>query len=174
MNTPRSVLRLNVGFLINQSVGTSRDFLFEYQNLSLGTELDLQDLHGSARVTRTVQGLLLQVKMQTFIDSECVRCLTAIRQPLAVDFTELFAFTLRTASESGLILPENGHIDLAPLLREYLLLEIPINPLCRPDCRGLCPICGEALGDESHQHEDDSIDPRLEELKALLEKKSSQ
>jgi uncharacterized protein len=67
-------------------------------------------------------------------------------------------------------LPEDGHINLAPLVREYILLEIPINPLCRPDCLGLCPECGEILTDEPHYHEDDTIDPRLAQLKDLLGK----
>jgi uncharacterized protein len=174
MNTPRSALRLNVGFLIHQSVGTSRDFLFEYPNLILGQDLNLHQLEGSARITRTAQGLLMQVRMQAMTMMECVRCLTELEQPLSVDFAELYAFTPRAVSESGLILPEDGHIDLAPLLREYMYLEIPINPLCRPDCRGLCPVCGELLKDESHHHEDDPIDPRLAELKALLEDKAAQ
>jgi uncharacterized protein len=50
-----------------------------------------------------------------------------------------------------------------------MYLDIPINPLCRPDCKGLCPICGEILVDEHHKHIEDSIDPRLAELRSLLE-----
>jgi uncharacterized protein len=170
MNTPRSALRLNVGFLINQSVGFSRDFVFEYPELSLGPDLNLNELQGTARITRTSQGLLVQVRMKSTTQAECARCLKGMEQPLFVDFTELYAFSPRTVSESGLILPEDGHIDLAPLLQEYMFLEIPINPLCRPDCKGLCPICGEAVGDEPHQHETDSIDPRLADLRLLLKK----
>jgi uncharacterized protein len=168
MNTPRSALRLNVGFLINQSVGFSRDFIFEYPELYLDADLDLHDFQGAARITRTSQGLLVQVKMKAAINTECARCIRSMQQPLAVDFTELYAFSPHDVSESELILPEDGHIDLAPLLQEYMFLEIPINPLCRSDCKGLCPICGEVVGDEPHQHEADSIDPRLAELKSLF------
>jgi uncharacterized protein len=169
MNTPRNAFRLNVGFLINQSVGSSRDFVFDYPELDLAPDLELIDIKGSARITRTAQGLLVQVRMQATTSTECSRCLTGMKQPLEVDFTELFAFSPRTASESGLILPEDGHIDLSPLLQEYMFLEIPINPLCRPDCSGLCPVCGEILGDEHHNHEDDQIDPRFADLKTLLD-----
>ncbi len=45
----------------------------------------------------------------------------------------------RSVTESNLILPEDGHIDLEILVREYMLLEIPISPLCSPDCKGLVP-----------------------------------
>jgi uncharacterized protein len=92
-----------------------------------------------------------------------------MEQPLDVEFSELYAFSIKTAGDTGLMLPEDGHIDLAPLLREYMLLEVPINPLCHPECRGLCPVCGEILGEEDHHHEEDMIDPRLARLKALLD-----
>jgi uncharacterized protein len=107
--------------------------------------------------------------MHATLQSECARCLTEIEQPLEISFTELYAFSPRTVTESGLILPEDGHIDLAPLVREYMLLEIPISPICRPDCLGLCPVCGESLNENTHHHEEEFIDPRLEGLKKLLD-----
>lgn len=169
MNQPRQSLRLNVGFLIHQSVGFSRDFYFDLPSLELEPDLDLENLTGSARITRTPQGLFVQVKMRATIQMECVRCLVNSEQQLRTDFTELFAFSIRTATESELILPEDGFIDLGPLLREYMVLEIPINPLCRPDCLGICAICGEAQGEQIHHHEVEDSDPRLAVLKTLLE-----
>jgi uncharacterized protein len=162
-------LRLNVGFLIHQSVGISREFLFEYQTLHIQPDLDVTDLSGYVRITRTPQGLLVQVKLRANLQSECVRCLTEFNQPLETDFTELYAFTQRSVTESGLILPEDGHIDLAPLVRDYMLIEIPIQAVCSNECKGLCPVCGENLNDNPHVHEGDVIDPRLEGLKKLLE-----
>lgn len=169
MNQSRNPLRLNVGFFVHQSVGYSREFPFEFSSLRLESDLDLTNLTGSARITRTPQGLLVQLIMLATQQSECVRCLIEIEQPLEIAFTELFAFSPRTVTESGLILPEDGHLDLAPLVREYMLLEIPISPVCRPDCRGLCPVCGESLNENSHYHEEESIDPRLEGLRKLLD-----
>jgi uncharacterized protein len=61
------------------------------------------------------------------------------------------------------------HIDLRPLVREYMLLSVPISPLCRPACLGLCPVCGENLNEISCTHEDDAVDPRLAKLKNLLD-----
>lgn len=169
MNQLRQSLRLNVGFLIHQSVGSSRDFYFDLPVLSIEPDLYLRDLKGTARISRTPQGLLVQTEVEAMIQSECVRCLTDTDQALKADFTELYAFSLRNTSESELILPEDGFIDLGPLVREYLVLEIPINPLCRPDCIGLCAVCGEPQGDQFHVHEVESGDPRLAVLKDLLD-----
>ncbi len=169
----RQILRLNVGFLINTAVGTSRDFYLDAPELRWDEpepSFRITDVTGNARVTRTAQGLLVQVKLQASYEMECVRCLTTITVPLSTDFTELYAFKRDSITESGLLLPENAHIDLAPLVREYMLLEIPISPVCREDCKGLCPVCGENLNENPHVHEDEPIDPRLEKLKELRKK----
>lgn len=168
----RQSLRLNVGFLIHQSVGSSREFYFELPTLFLEPDLTLEDLTGTAKITRTTQGLLIQANLNASIQAECVRCLTSSSQPLKTDFTELFSFSYRKDTESGLILPEDGYIDLGPLVREYMFLEIPINPLCHLDCQGICAVCGEAQGEKIHQHEINAIDPRLAVLKTLLEDNS--
>jgi uncharacterized protein len=167
---PLSPLRLNVGFVVHQTIGSSRDFQVETDKIHLYPDLDLADLSGTARVTRTPQGLLVQVKMHATVLSECVRCLNAFQQPLEIEFTELYAFSLRSVTDSGLLLPEDGHIDLTPLVREYMLLEMPISPLCKPDCKGLCPVCGENLNESNCDHETDGGDPRLSILKSLLDK----
>lgn len=174
MNSTRYALRLNVGFIVNQSVGFSREFLFDYPLINLEPDLVLNNLSGSARFTRTQQGLLAQVKMSADLPSTCVRCLADFDQSLEINFTELYAFSSRSMSESGLILPDDGHIDLAPLVREYMLLEVPINPLCTPDCEGLCPICGESFIDNHHDHGEETLDPRLARLKELLEEEEKE
>jgi len=160
---PREQLRLNVGFLINQAVGTSRDFEFDVPALRID-DLDLNDLSGSARLTRTAQGILVQAKMNATLPAECVRCLIDFQQPLSVDFTELYAFTRDSITDSNLLLPDDAHIDLGPLVREYMLLEFPIRPLCRNDCKGLCPICGENLNEVSDHHHAGDLDPHQDHL----------
>jgi uncharacterized protein len=172
LTNPRFPLRLNVGFIVHQNIGYSRDFFFDLPRIHLPPDLDLTYLSGSARVSRTPQGLLVQVKMRAFLSSECVRCLEPFDQPLEIDFAELYAFTPRSVTDSDLILPEDGHINLEPLVREYMLLEIPISPLCNPDCKGLCPICGENFNGNTHDHDESEGDPRLAVLKSL--KKNSQ
>lgn len=150
---PRYPLRINVGFLINQAVGTYREIPFEFAQLTLWEELPAGDFSGTARVSKTGQGILVEADFQAVTTSECVRCLSEYRQPVHTQFQELFAFKSTQVTDSGLVLAEDGNIDLAPLLREYLLLEVPIKPICRPDCRGLCPECGANLNETTCPHQ---------------------
>jgi len=161
---------LNVGFVVAQSAGFSRDFPFDIPQISVPPDLRLNNLNGLVRATRTPQGILLQADFHTQIDLECVRCLADFQQTLAFNFTELYAFSQRYVTDSGLLMPETGIIDLTPVVREYVLLDIPISPLCRPDCKGLCPICGNNLNESTCFHEEESGDPRLASLKSLLKK----
>jgi len=166
MANPRRPLRLNVGFLIKSPIGTSRDFSFDYGKMRLGEDLTVNDFAGMARFDRTPQGLLLQGEFTAEAELECVRCLETFSQPLKWSFTDLYAFDKRSVSESNLLVPENGQIDLEPLLREYALLEFPISPVCEPDCKGLCPVCGENLNkvDCGHRPESDSPFAALKDL----------
>jgi uncharacterized protein len=166
---PRFPLRLNVGFLISAAVGTSRDFAFDYEKIRLGEDLTAFDFTGTAAFSRTQQGLLLQGSFALKMELECVRCLEPYLQAVSFSFTDLYAFDKRSVSESDLLVPEEGQIDLTPLLREYALLEIPIQPVCRAECKGLCPVCGENLNrvDCGHRRADDEAP--FAALKDLLE-----
>lgn len=149
----RNPLRFNVGFLLNQPVGTSREFHFDFPSMRLQPDLDVKELHGIVKASKTSQGIFLQAAFDAIVSAECVRCLTEFDQSLHTDFEELFAFTERSVSDSDLLLPEDANIDLAPLLREYLLVEVPISPVCREDCQGLCVICGEDLNQRVCEHQ---------------------
>lgn len=169
MNQSRTALRLDVGFITTLTVGSSREFLFDFPQIHLQPDLDLKDLSGKAKVTRTPQGLLVEIQMHANYPAECGRCLNEFEQSLDIDFKELYSFPGRGLEESDLSLPADGKIDLAPLVREYMLLEVPINPVCTPECKGICSICGESLAEPTHSHEQQAIDPRMAALKALLD-----
>jgi uncharacterized protein len=166
VTNPHRPLRLNIGFLINATIGTSRDFNFDYEKMRLGDDLTVREFSGTTRFSRTPQGLLLQGEFKAETDLECVRCLDMYCQPLQWSVTDLYAFDRRNMTESGLLVPEDGQIDLEPLLREYALLEFPISPVCKLDCKGLCPVCGENLNktDCGHRPEVDSPFAALKDL----------
>lgn len=161
-------LRLNIGFIIHEEIGYSREFEFDFSELHIPPDLDLEKISGSATFNRTPQGLLAHINFSGQVQAECSRCLDDVDLPIVTDFTELFAFDEGSVSESGLLVPDSGVIDLGPLLRDYFLLEIPINPICKPDCLGLCPICGKNRNETDCEHLEDDIDPRFSGLKDLL------
>ena len=153
MSLDRFPLRINVGFLINAPISTSREIDFDLSAISLGSELNLQKLNGKVELTRTPKGIFIQADFSTSIPAECVRCLDEFEQPLKADFSDLYAFHTNSVTESGLIVPEDANIDLQPLLREYFLIEIPIKMVCRADCKGLCTVCGENLNHQMCEHQ---------------------
>ena len=167
VTNPRRPLRLNVGFLIKSPIGTDRDFNFDFDKIQLGDDLTMNRFCGTARFDRTPQGLLLQGDFEGVADLECVRCLEPFSQSLKWSFTDLYAFNKSNITDSGLLVPENGQIDMEPLLREYALLEFPISPVCQPDCKGLCPICGENLNQADCGHRLEPAPPFMA-LKDLL------
>jgi uncharacterized protein len=153
----RYPLRINAGFLIHAPISTSREIDFDLPAINLGNDLDLQKLVGKVELTRTPKGILVQASFSSAILAECVRCLDEYVQPLKTEFTELYAFHTNSVTESGLIVPEDGNIDLMPMLREYFLIEVPIKLVCRVDCKGLCTMCGENLNHQICEHQAEKI-----------------
>ncbi len=169
MNQKNHPLQLNVGFIVHQSIGFSRDFQFDTSHIHLPPDLDVQDLSGEVRVTRTTEGVLLQAEFQGDIPIECSRCLDDFDITVQTDFTELYVFPSHVDEETEFVLPENNQIDLTDLVREYFLVSIPMSPICTPDCKGFCPICGENLNLKTCDCQVETVDPRLEPLKKLLD-----
>ena len=62
-------------------------------------------------------------------------------------------------------------VDLGEMLREQFYLALPMQPLCRPDCQGLCPVCGVDRNLERCECQTEWVDPRLSGLKALVNRK---
>ncbi len=164
--------RLNVGFIAAEEVGYQRAFDLAAATMRLD-DLEIYAAQGLATVSRTSQGLLVQVHLEAETPQVCVRCLKPFRQHLVADFEELYAFSEHDLSEGSLRYPYTGILDLAPLIREYLILAIPISPVCSPDCKGLCPVCGADRNEENCGHEVQSTDPRWDALRALLSDASS-
>lgn len=138
--------RINVGFLINQPVGTTREFEITAPEMVLDEETTAKEIKTVVTVSKVQQGILAEVDCSGTIDLECDRCLEPFRKELKSHFEELFYFqNLRENEDAELFLPETGYMDLDELIREYLVLEIPYSPVCREDCKGLCPQCGANL-----------------------------
>ncbi len=167
MTNPRKPFRINVGFIVHEEIGYTHEFKFDVIKANLD-DLELRNVTGAAQVGRTQQGLVVQASFSGDTTLQCVRCLKDFPYHLDWHFTELYAFNDKSVSESGLILPESAQIDLAPLLREYALLEIPISPIHDPNCKGLCIECGQDLNIKDCGHDQNNEDSPFSELQKLL------
>jgi uncharacterized protein len=163
-------LRVNVGFLLKETAGYSRTIQYESEHLLLDEDLAVNDLDGAVRFTRTHDGLLTRGRITADVEVECSRCLTGATQPVSADIEELWYYPPEKAPEDAeWVIQEDANLDLTPLVREHFLLGIPIQVLCRPDCRGLCPQCGQDLNQGPCDCAADTIDPRLSALGTLLD-----
>jgi uncharacterized protein len=137
-------------------------------------ELDL-------RLESVMEGVLVTGTARATAEGECVRCLEPLHQEVAADFQEMFTYPdaddrgrSRTAEpaddeedEDRLFL-EDGLFDLEPVLRDAVVLALPMQPVCRETCEGLCSECGVRL-DENPDHHHDAVDIRWAALQGLAE-----
>lgn len=116
-----------------------------------GAELEL-DL----RLEEVTEGVLVTATVKAPLVGECARCLDEFTSGIEVNFQELFAESVEEAAEDGYVL-EGDLLDLEPALRDAVVLELPLSPLCAEDCAGLCSTCGIRLADAEpgHAHEGD-------------------
>jgi uncharacterized protein len=102
---------------------------------------------------------------------DCRRCLQPVRRDLEVSVDWLFEPDLDEDAENEGIFAledeEEGELDLAPKIREELLLEVPAYPLCSEECQGLCPVCGTDQNEGSCECDTSEVDPRWGPLQDL-------
>jgi len=165
-------LRLDVSYLVKGSPGTHKEFEFSFPQLNFSSELTLVDIQGKIIISVTEDGVVAEGNLGALTQLACSRCLNDYWQPLEISFTEMFS--AHPAEDSGeQKLPTDGSIDLTPIIRDYATLEIPIRQICAEDCKGLCVVCGMDLNQKDCGHRQESIDPRLEGLRQLLENQDS-
>jgi uncharacterized protein len=171
---PADALVVNVAGLLAEPPGSHRDLRFEEVDLELGEDLGrAAGLAVVVRVVATNRGVLVTGRARTTLADTCGRCLVPIAVPLdvALDEEVLPSVELQTgvpvdtsAEPEAFRLSDHHELDLEPLVREAIQLATPIAPVCRPDCAGLCVVCGRDLNAEPHDHGDRPIDPRLAKL----------
>ncbi len=160
MNQLRYPFRINVGFLFNQPIGYIREIPFEFPSITFTNEFKFTDFNGIAAFNRTQPGLLLLGSFKANTRVTCGHCLEDFDLPIQTDFEEVYTYPGYPLSENETFIPENGFLDLEELIGDSLLLEIPINPICKEDCKGLCIVCGQNLNLASCDHS--SIDTKTD------------
>lgn len=145
--------------LVQTTVEAPTDLGIEVIGVPVGSPVEL-DL----RLESAVEGVLVTGTAMVELRGECVRCLSPVEDRIEVDLQELFVYPGSDATEEEASRLEGDLLDLEPVLRDAVVLDLPFQPLCRPDCAGLCPQCGANLNDDpDHQHRADN-DPRWDAL----------
>lgn len=164
-----SRLRFNFGFLLEAASGTSRSVELNYPTVQISNDLTLTPLTGVFVVTRTGEGIYLSGVLNSMLEINCVRCLEDGNIVVNLHIDDLFYYPPHAAPEGEYVIGEDGFIDLAPLVRELAVLEMPIQPICKPECQGLCVECGQNLNEGDCNCREDDIDPRMAVLRQLLD-----
>jgi len=126
-----------------------------------GSPIDL-DL----RLEAVMEGVLVSGTATVVLAGECTRCLGRIERSETVELQELFVYDDDDVDEETHRLV-GDLLDLEPVLRDAVVLAMPFNPLCSPDCPGLCPECGARLAEDPQHAHDEAIDPRWAALQGL-------
>jgi uncharacterized protein len=111
-----------------------------------------------------VEGVLVTGTVTAPLAGECSRCLDPISDEITVELTELYAYpdstTDETTEDDEVSRLVDDVVELEPVVRDAIVLALPQAPLCREDCRGLCPECGAKWADLKPDHRHETIDPR--------------
>ncbi|GAA1318854.1 YceD family protein [Leucobacter albus] len=156
MNRPGEMRERQLDIVVPDRFGEALAAIPEGEKLTL--DLRLESVH---------EGILVSATARSTMHAECGRCLEAFTAPFQVEFQELFAYTPTEADEYGV---HGDHVDLEPPLRDAVVLALPFQPVCRPDCPGLDPESGEPRDAEAAMATNVDVDPRwaaLAEFKAV-------
>jgi len=153
---------------VTRAVPAPTDLGLELIGVPVGAELSLE-----LTLTSVTEGVYVSGRVTAPLEGECGRCLRPIGGELDVPIQELFAYehstTDETTDEDEVGRIQGDLIDLEPEVRDAIVLALPTNPVCRPDCPGLCPDCGEPWDDLPADHRHEQIDPRWAALRRLAE-----
>ena len=172
MPSPLSGLVVNVAEVLRR-VGNTKDVATSIDSSLLelvDDRIGPQDVVIEFHLEATNSGVVVNGSVTADFGDQCRRCLKPVVDHLDVRIAELYQ---REVTDPDAYLLEGEQLNLVPLVREHLLLALPDAPLCRPDCPGLCPVCG---ADKSNPDEAEcgcsvgASDPRWAALEGLRDK----
>ena len=144
---------------IDRTAPAPEGWRVELIGVPAGAEVRLQ-----LRLESVMEGVLVTGDLDVPVTGSCARCLEPIEDTLHLDVQELYAYegstTEATSEEDEVRRIEGDFLDLAPLVRDTVVLNLPLAPVCTPDCAGLCVDCGQRLDDLPADHTHEVVDAR--------------
>lgn len=159
---------------LSPGAGRRLDLDLIVENLELGGQtysVEPKPVPARLEISRTASGHALHLIFTAEVDGPCMRCLGPAAVKVDVEAREV---DQRGAADEELRSPyvDEEILDVAAWAHDALALALPQQLLCRDDCAGLCPVCGESLNDVepgAHDHPSEP-DPRMAKLSDLLER----
>ena len=167
--------QINVSQLLKRPIGSSRKYEVN-GSIDIFGDGASGMVQGEVRLMRTDRGILVKGTLHTEVEVACSRCLGPFSCPLTLNIEEEYFPTVDVDSGAVLLLPdepgsfainEQHVLDLTEAIRQYALVTIPMKPLCREDCGGLCSTCGHNLNQGACGCPPKSLDSRWSELSKL-------
>ncbi len=169
-------MQFNLAQLLMEPIGSTRDY--DVDEWFTGPEDGRDRAQGWVRVIRTHQGVLVSARLETLVKLTCGRCVNEFEHSSVITMEEDSSPTIDPATgRKTESLEENGSeinlddqhvLDMGEVIRQYVLTGVPIKPLCREECRGLCPECGSNLNEGKCKCNAVQIDLRWGSLSELL------
>jgi uncharacterized protein len=153
----------------SHTVPAPADLGVEMVGVPEGAEIELD-----IRLEAVMEGVLVSGTALAPLSGECARCLEPLTSSIEVEFQELYVYSDTRSGESAEDDErrlEGDLIDLEPVVRDAMVLALPLSPLCRDDCPGLCTDCGVRLADAEPDHHHDAVDPRWAALQGMLDQR---
>ena len=173
-------MRYNVSQLLKSTTGTVRHYKIHEDISDLDPAISpLSTLDGDINMIRTGDDILVNGDLHTTLELSCSRCLEMFAMPVRFAIEEEFKPTIDVVTgakipltpddEAETLIDARHQLDLTEVVRQNLILAMPMYPVCRSKCKGLCPHCGQNWNEAPCDCTLEEIDPRLAVLKQLLE-----
>lgn len=165
------MIQINVAEIKKRLVG-EKTLAYELSPAELEITPEELVIDGTVNLEGTMSNagdvLLLQAVMTAKVQRTCGRCLKDFTGVARAEVVEKFYPASAEHIENDAFVYDSDVIDITEPLREGLLLAEPMQALCKPDCRGLCPVCGADLNDGDCGCDRSTVDPRLAALKQFI------
>ena len=177
MQKQNNTLRINVAQLLKSLIGSTRTYEVAEEVEIAGKDRMVQ---GDVELTRTDNSILVHGILHFDVELTCGRCSNEFTAPLSLDIQEEYVPKINVNTGDLLSAPEDKEfffidernvIDLLEAVQQYASLAMPIKPLCKPDCSGLCPVCGHNMNHDECTCPPQNIDPRWDKLRDMFSKR---
>lgn len=168
-------MKISIEDILDEGLSLDIDEEFSLENHSV-----VSPVQAHLEMHRTAQEIIINGSLKVDIEFQCSRCLKSFRKNLDIPIHNIVYHPIEEMQiekhelkddEMDMGFYTGSELDLQDMLKEQILLNVQTNPLCDDNCKGICPECGADLNTEKCYCEKKEVDPRLEVLRSLFEKR---